>query len=401
MQRAIETSLTDGELLSMYSAERDQRAFQELRDRYHSMVLRVCRRVLADCQEADDAAQQVFVALSMKAGLLNERESIASWLYRAAWNISNRTRRSQCIRKMHENSAGTTAARTASADGPEPDTREFLQEALAEIPSIYSEAIVLHYFCGYTIAESAARLRCPAGTVAARVSRGVERLRARLGDRKLILTAVGIKLLLLGMAGGSKASAAALATKGGPPAGTAGYTRVSRGRLYRAARKIGLWPAVFGYPVMARATVFGSVASGATVAAARNLLRTTFPTFWKFFLVEVRWKQIASVLAIALLCAGAGAAATGNLVLPRWALMLKSSADDSPAQQANAKNAKPASQDAQESKKDDAAQPVFSGAGSGTPVPEPSTLTVLIGAAALSLCRRGRRKRIGAAYQHN
>ena len=153
------------------------------------MVLRVCRQVLAGSQEADDASQQVFVALSMKAAALCDRESIASWLYRVAWNISDKTRRARYIRKTHELSAAAEGLRDDPVDRPEPDTLHILQEALADIPEIYHEAIVLHYFCGYTVAESAARLRCPAGTFAARVSRGLNRLRSRLSDRGLILSA--------------------------------------------------------------------------------------------------------------------------------------------------------------------------------------------------------------------
>jgi RNA polymerase sigma factor (sigma-70 family) len=389
MQCSIETHLSDGELLASYGSHADQQAFSELMYRHQPMVLRVCRHMLGSGDEAEDAAQQVFIALSMKALALRDRESIASWLYRAAWNISNRIRRSRCVRKTHETLAGAMPSKVVSGNTVEPDTLSILQEALAEIPDIYSEAIVLHYFCGHTVAETAARLRCPAGTVAARVSRGLERLRARLGDRGLILSALGIKLLMLSAMGGSKAKAAAAVAKGGLSTAGPSYRFTPTRRPYmRIARALGFAPvisalAAWGRPLSAVFQVTRGTGGASPSTAA--------PTTWiKHILVsiDIHWKQLAPFL-IVIGCVGAGTAVKG-IILPHWNLTDKDGTNPTP-DKSPAQAVKPAVEDSDSSNKDNSNHERYASVSPvGTAVPEPSSMCLLLGGTTALLSRRRR-----------
>src|SRR6266849_1060167 len=76
--------LTDGQLLEHFIARRNEVAFEALVRRHGSMVLGVCRRVLGNHHDADDAFQATFLVLVRKAAAIVPREMLANWLYGVA-----------------------------------------------------------------------------------------------------------------------------------------------------------------------------------------------------------------------------------------------------------------------------------------------------------------------------
>src|ERR1700684_619211 len=83
---------TDAELLNRFAAHRDSGAFELLVWRHASLVLRVCRGVLRDRHEAEDAAQAAFLALARQASSIRGA-NIAGWLFRVAHRVSIRAAR--------------------------------------------------------------------------------------------------------------------------------------------------------------------------------------------------------------------------------------------------------------------------------------------------------------------
>src|SRR5437588_11173336 len=77
---------TDGELLEGYIARRDEAAFEELVRRHGPMVLGVCRRILRNQADAEDAFQATFLVLVRKAGSIRPRSLVSNWLYGVAHN---------------------------------------------------------------------------------------------------------------------------------------------------------------------------------------------------------------------------------------------------------------------------------------------------------------------------
>src|SRR3954464_777522 len=75
---------TDGQLLAAFIDQRDAAALEELVRRHGPMVWGVCRRLLPNHHDAEDAFQATFVVLVRRAGSVSPRERVANWLYGVA-----------------------------------------------------------------------------------------------------------------------------------------------------------------------------------------------------------------------------------------------------------------------------------------------------------------------------
>ena len=101
--------LTDGQLLDRFVRRRDETAeaaFAALVDRHGAMVLRVCRQVLGDEHDAQDASQATFLVLARRAGSIGRRESVASWLHGVALRVAARARLAAARRRARERRGG-------------------------------------------------------------------------------------------------------------------------------------------------------------------------------------------------------------------------------------------------------------------------------------------------------
>src|SRR6478609_5970023 len=77
---------TDARLLDLYRGRRTgaEEAFRILVERHGPMVLAVCRSLVADPAEADDAFQAVFLVLIRRAGSIRKGDSLGPWLHGVA-----------------------------------------------------------------------------------------------------------------------------------------------------------------------------------------------------------------------------------------------------------------------------------------------------------------------------
>jgi RNA polymerase sigma factor (sigma-70 family) len=189
--------ISDAQLLDRFVQGRDEAAesaFAALVDRHGAMVLRVCRQVLGDDHDAEDAAQATFLVLARRASAIGRRASVASWLHGVALRVAAKARVAAARRRKHEERGGVMrAARQVVEHDPEsiddPARWTKLHDELARLPAAFREPLVLCYFEGLTQEQAAATLRCPLGTVQSRLARGRARLKARLAGRDLELSA--------------------------------------------------------------------------------------------------------------------------------------------------------------------------------------------------------------------
>src|SRR6516165_364094 len=94
--------LSDGQLLERFLGERDERAFEALVRRHGPMVLGVCRRILGNSPEADDAFQTTFLVLVRKAASIVPSELVGHWVYGVAYRTALRARRMAFSRRARE-----------------------------------------------------------------------------------------------------------------------------------------------------------------------------------------------------------------------------------------------------------------------------------------------------------
>jgi RNA polymerase sigma factor (sigma-70 family) len=178
---------TDADLLDRFALRDDHEAFAALVRRHGPMVFGVCRRVLRDPHDAEEAFQVTFLVLVRKAGVLRQPERLANWLYGVANRVARKAKVSAARRNTHERAAAGTswAAAPGPADGHE--LRAVLDEEMVALPDKYRAPLVLCYLEGLTNEDAARRLGWPAGSMSYRLARGRELLRRRLSRRGVLL----------------------------------------------------------------------------------------------------------------------------------------------------------------------------------------------------------------------
>jgi RNA polymerase sigma factor (sigma-70 family) len=184
---------SDAALLARFVRGADEEAFASLVSRHGPMVLGVCSRVVHDEHQAEDAAQAVFLVLARKAKTIRPPDRLAAWLHGVARQVALNTRRAEMRRRRRE----AQSARPPSPSPPDPldqvSGRELLlilDEELQRLPETYRLPLLLCALEGRTVDEAAGQLGCTPGSVRARLTRGRQRLHARLARRGLAVSAV-------------------------------------------------------------------------------------------------------------------------------------------------------------------------------------------------------------------
>ena len=153
------------------------------------MVLGLCRRLLRQEQDAEDAFQATFLTLARKAGTINNKQSLACWLYKVAYRVACRVRTTAPVFTKQTPLALDIPDSAMDADMIRRELRCVLDQEVAALSEAYRQPIVLCYFQGKTNEEAARLLGCPKGTVATRLARAREQLRRRLSRRGWALSA--------------------------------------------------------------------------------------------------------------------------------------------------------------------------------------------------------------------
>ena len=182
-------SATDADLMMLFLDYHDEAAFEELVTRHLDAVRAICRSLLRDINDADDAAQATFLVLVRRAGAIRDRVALGSWLCRVAWRTANRLRlvnsqrASRQIAGIDPDSTPDRSQLVAHCDD-----RNVLEEEICRLPEQYRVAVLTCYRAGVPTAEAANRLGWSKGTLLTRLAWARKRLRERLLKRGVTLT---------------------------------------------------------------------------------------------------------------------------------------------------------------------------------------------------------------------
>jgi RNA polymerase sigma factor (sigma-70 family) len=206
---------TDAALLSRFLNDRDAAAFEALVARHGPMVFRVCHRLLADAQDAEDDFQATFLVLARKAASVRPAGALAAWLHGVASRMALSVRTVRARRRLREAPASDLAPTDPRPDPlAELTAREalrILDEEVQRLPMAYRLPVVLCCLEGRSQEEAARQLGWTPGSVKGRLERGRKHLHRRLIDRGLELAAA-LSLLEVARATAAGSSAALLAS---------------------------------------------------------------------------------------------------------------------------------------------------------------------------------------------
>jgi RNA polymerase sigma factor (sigma-70 family) len=180
---------SDADLLKRFAYQQDGEAFADLVQRHGPMVLGVCRRILRNADDADDAFQATFLILVRKAAGIARPGALGCWLHEVALRTALRARAQAAVRKQHERQVPEMPQSDFLAAVAWRDLQPVLDEEIARLPARYREPFVLCYLQEQTYEQTAGQLHCLPGTVSRRLAQAREMLRKRLTRRGLSLPA--------------------------------------------------------------------------------------------------------------------------------------------------------------------------------------------------------------------
>lgn len=179
---------TDAQLLECYLSRRDEGALAALVHRHAPMVWGVCRRVLLNHHDAEDAFQATFLVFVRRASAIAARELLANWLYGVAHQTSLKARATAARRKERERQVMVMPEPEVVPQDVRDELLPRLDQELSRLPDKYRAVIVLCDLEGKTRQEAARELGCPEGTVAGRLARARVMLAKRLARRGLAVS---------------------------------------------------------------------------------------------------------------------------------------------------------------------------------------------------------------------
>lgn len=170
------TARTDAQLLEAHVAG-DRYAFAELFERHRDRLARLARRTCPP-EDAADALQDAMLAAHRGAATFRHQCAVSSWLHRIVVNAClDRLRHN----RIHRTSPLEEAAHPAVDHGERLDATLVVHAAMAQLPADQRAALYAVELRGYSVADTAALLGIPPGTVKSRASRGRQRLASLLG----------------------------------------------------------------------------------------------------------------------------------------------------------------------------------------------------------------------------
>jgi RNA polymerase sigma factor (sigma-70 family) len=266
--------LSDRHLLERFVTARDEAAFAVLVRRHGPMVLGVCRRLLHDAHEAEDAFQATFLVLVHKARSIGRPELLGPWLHGVAHRTAARARQA-ARRRAREREAMAMPDDDPGVEVAWRELRQVLDEELGRLAQKYRAPLVLFYLEGKSTEEVAQQLGCPKGTVLSRLARGRDQLRERLVRRGVGLSVWTLAVVLvekaapaavpavlaMGTVKAAVLTAAGQAAAGAIPASVAALTKGVLRAMFLSKVKI-----------VAAVVLALSVAVAGTVVSARRAL---------------------------------------------------------------------------------------------------------------------------------
>jgi RNA polymerase sigma factor (sigma-70 family) len=187
---------SDADLLQSFLSRRDEAAFEALLRRHGPMVLGVCRRVLGNRHDAEDAFQATFLVLVRKGTTIRPRELVGNWLWGVAYRTALKARAMNTKRRTKEREAQVAPRLSLPLNGALDEMLDRLDEALGRLPEKYRAPLVLCELEGRSRKEVARKLDVPEGTLSWRLAQAKKMLARKLSCHGPVLSAGAVAAVL-------------------------------------------------------------------------------------------------------------------------------------------------------------------------------------------------------------
>jgi RNA polymerase sigma factor (sigma-70 family) len=189
--------MTDRELLDQFVEECNETVFEDLVRRHGGMVFGVCRRILGNHHDAEEAFQATFLVLAKRAGSISRREALANWLFGVARRTALKAKATRAKRFAREKQVESMPELEHANPQRRSEIEELLDVGLSRLPEKYRVAVVLCDLEGKSHREAGQELGCPEGTVSSRVMRARAILARWFGRQQgLVLSAGSLAVVL-------------------------------------------------------------------------------------------------------------------------------------------------------------------------------------------------------------
>ncbi len=139
------TGVSESQLLDRFFSQGDEYAFEAILRRHGPMVLAVCRRVLSDPNDVEDAFQATFLILVKKAGSIRNRAVLGTWLHGVARRVAVRAQIDSRRRQAHERGGAEMTAwkDRHTGDADQAELRAIIDEEVTRLTDKYRSPLVL------------------------------------------------------------------------------------------------------------------------------------------------------------------------------------------------------------------------------------------------------------------
>jgi RNA polymerase sigma factor (sigma-70 family) len=203
--------LNDCQLLESFIVGREAAALEALVGRHGPMVWGVCRRILSNHHDAEDAFQAAFLVLVRKASSIKPRYMVGNWLFGVARQTALKARATTAKRRAREKQMPAELEPVAPADLSS-DLSALLDNELTKLPDKYRSVLILCGLQGKPLKEAARRMDLPEGTVASRLARGRAMLAKRMVRHGLAVSGVSLAALQAHQSASAGVSTAAISS---------------------------------------------------------------------------------------------------------------------------------------------------------------------------------------------
>jgi RNA polymerase sigma-70 factor (ECF subfamily) len=179
-----ELAAADDRTLMARHTEGDRDAFGELFRRHRDKMWAVAVRTTGDRELAADCVQDAFVSAFRRAASYRGDAAVSTWLHRIVVNACLDRLRRERTRPARSSDLAETDLPDGHDRHASTEVRIDVREALDQLPEAQRIALVLVDMHGLSVAEAAAVVGVPEGTIKSRCSRGREAMLALLREPK-------------------------------------------------------------------------------------------------------------------------------------------------------------------------------------------------------------------------